>query len=147
MRNTYSLLALAATVGWLAAGCTDMQTKLGRGFTDTYEIVRMSEMRRTMEQSQVFGPPGGGTATGFVTGYSRTLERTGIGVFEIVTFPFPPYGPVCTQHFSPTPVYPDNYAPGIVADSMYDTDTYLGFSGVDVAPSIPGDRFRIFETH
>jgi hypothetical protein len=30
---------------------------------------------------------------------------------------------------------------------MFATDTNLGFSGGDVAPFIPGSRFRIFDTH
>ena len=28
---------------------------------------------------------------------------------------------------------------------MFDTDTYTGFSGGDVAPFIPGSRFRVFD--
>jgi hypothetical protein len=40
-----------------------------------------------------------------------------------------------------------SYKPGLVADSIYDTDTYSGYSGGDVAPIIPGSKFRIFDTH
>jgi hypothetical protein len=28
---------------------------------------------------------------------------------------------------------------------VFDTDTYMGFSGGDVAPFIPGSRFRVFD--
>jgi putative exosortase-associated protein (TIGR04073 family) len=147
MRNTFSYLAVIASVTALVSGCTNMQQKLGRGCSNTFEIVRMGELRRSMEQSSLFDSPDTGRSTGFVTGLCRTVERTGIGVYEIVTFPIPPYGPVCTNSFTPGPAYPDNYAPGIAADSMYDTDTYAGFSGGDVAPSVPGSRFRVFDTH
>jgi hypothetical protein len=32
-----------------------------------------------------------------------------------------------------------------MADSLFATDTAIGYSGGDVAPFIPGSRFRIFE--
>ena len=76
-----------------------------------------------------------------------TLARTGIGLYEIVTCPFPPYGPVCTDYLTPGPVYPDSYKPTLKGDTIYATDTNLGFSGGDLFPGIPGSRFRIFETH
>lgn len=124
-----------------------MQQKLGRGFSNTYEIVRLGEMRRTMEQTSLFDSPEAGHTTGFVVGLGRSLARTGIGIYEIATAPLPPYGPVFTDTFAPGPVWPDNYTPGIPADPKYETDTLLGFSGGDVAPSIPGSRFKIFDTH
>jgi putative exosortase-associated protein (TIGR04073 family) len=147
MRNTFSLLAVLAIAGALSSGCTNMQQKLGRGFSNTYEIVRMGEMRRSMEQTSLFVGPEAGRSAGAVTGLCRSLGRTGIGLFEIVTFPLPPYRPIFTDTYSPSPVYPDNYAPGIAADPKYETDVLLGFSGGDVAPGIPGSRFRIFDTH
>jgi len=147
MRNTYSLLAAVVVMGTLATGCTNMQTKLGRGFSNTFEIVRMGEMRRSMEQSALFDSPETSYTSGFVRGLSRTLTRTGMGAVEIATFPLPPYGPMFTNHFAPYPVYPDNFKPGLVSDSMYDTDTVIGFGGGDVAPKIPGSRFAVFGMH
>jgi hypothetical protein len=76
---------------------------------------------------------------------NRTLARTGLGIFELVTAPFPPYDPMFTDYLAPGPVYPDNHHPRRLSDSLFATDTTLGFSGGDVAPMIPGSRFRIFE--
>jgi putative exosortase-associated protein (TIGR04073 family) len=147
MRNTYFFLAAVAMIGTLATGCANMQNKLGRGFSNTTEIVRLGEMRRTMEQTALFDSPDVAYSSGLVRGFSRSLTRTGIGVFEVATFPIPPYGPLFTGRFSPTPVYPDNFKPGLVSDSMYDTDTLIGYGGGDVAPRIPGSRFGVFSMH
>jgi len=43
------------------------------------------------------------------------------------------------------PVYPDSYKPHLLADPTFGPDNSLGFSGGDVAPIIPGSRFRIFD--
>ena len=145
MRNTFFSLAVLALLAVLGSGCANMERKLGRGMSNTFEIVRWGEYRRTMEQTALFSSPDTAYGAGTVRGINRTLARTGIGIYEVVTFPFPPYGPVFTDHFSPGPVYPDNYKPGLRADSMFATDTSLGFSGGDVAPFIPGSRFEIFE--
>ena len=48
---------------------------------------------------------------------------------------------------APEPVYPDNFAPGLMADSVFATDTYVGYSGGDIAPMIPGSRFKIFDNY
>ncbi|MBC8097374.1 MAG: exosortase system-associated protein, TIGR04073 family [Akkermansiaceae bacterium] len=146
MRKTLSLLALAVAVGALS-GCTNVERKLGRGFNNTFEIVRGGEFRRTVEQTALFDSPDEGYTTGVIRGVNRTLARTGIGLYEIVTAPIPPYDPVFTDHFAPTPVYPDNYTPGLLEDSLFATDTYFGYSGGDIAPLIPGSRFRVFDTH
>jgi hypothetical protein len=64
-----------------------------------------------------------------------------IGAFEVVTFPLggdPIMKPV-------GPVYPDSYKPRLPAASSLQTDNNLGFSGGDVAPTLPGSRFRVFE--
>ena len=146
MRNTFCLLSLVALLGALTSGCANVEHKLGRGLSNTTEIVRAGEMRRTMEQTALFESPDTAYHTGFIRGVNRSLARTGIGIYEIVTFPFPPYRPVFTKHFAPDPVYPDNYKPNLMEDSMFATDTYTGFSGGDTAPFIPGSRFQIFET-
>lgn len=113
--------------------------------SNTYEIVRMGELRRSVEQTALFDSPSEGYTTGLVRGFDRTMERTGIGIYEIVTFPFPPYGPVDTKDFSVTPVFPESYKPQLVADPLFKTDTYSGFSGGDIAPFIPGSRFSVFD--
>ena len=147
MRKELSLLAAAVTMCALATGCANTEKKCGRGMTNLAEPLRMGEIRRSIEQAGLFGGPEAGYFTGFITGLNRTLARTGIGAYEIVTAPFPPYDPVCTDYLSPTPVYPDSYKPNLVEDSTFATDTNLGFSGGDIAPMIPGSRYRIFDTH
>lgn len=147
MRKTLSLLAVLGLLATLGTGCANTEKKLGRGMRNTFDIVRMGELRRTAEQTALFDGPEVGYTTGFVRGLNRTLARTGVGLYEIVTCPFPPYDPVCTDYLAPEPVYPDNYQPTLAEDSTFATDTNLGFSGGDVAPFYPGSRFRIFDTH
>ena len=146
MLNKLFLLGAVAVIAGLASGCANMEQKLGRGFSNTAEILRWSEMSRTVEQTTLFDSPSAGHTTGVVRGFNRTLARTGIGVYEIVTFPLPPYGPVFTSYLSPGPVYPDNYRPGPVEDSTFATDTQVGFSGGALLPLVPGNRFRIFDS-
>jgi putative exosortase-associated protein (TIGR04073 family) len=146
MRKTFPLLAAAALTLVLASGCANMERKFGRGMDNTFEIVRGGEFRRTVEQTAMFDSPDVAYTTGFVRGVNRTLGRTAVGVYEIVTFPLPPYHPVFTQYLAPDPVYPDNYKPGVLDDSMFADDTYMGFSGGEVLPILPGSRFRVFDT-
>ena len=147
MRNTLPLLAALAFTGVLVSGCANVERKFGRGMSNVIEPLRMGEIRRSMEQTALFDGPDAGYATGFIKGLNRTLARTGLGVYEMVTAPIPPYDPVLTDYLAPGPVYPDSYAPGLVEDSMFSTDTNLGFAGGDIAPLVPGSRFRIFDTH
>jgi putative exosortase-associated protein (TIGR04073 family) len=147
MHKTLSFLALLALTAALGTGCANTEQKFGRGLSNTFEIVRMGELRRSVEQTSLFDGPSAGYTAGFFTGLNRTLARTGIGVYEMVTAPIPPYGPVATSYLSPGPVFPDNYTPDLAEDSMFSTDSNLGFAGGDVAPMIPGSRFRIFDTH
>ena len=154
----------AALVAVFAAGCTGPEQKLGRGLSNTYELVRWGELRRSVEQAAVEPLPGYGYY-GFVHGFDRSLQRAGIGLFEVATFPIPTptYGPasywymdpikdpvdlqsVFTEtRFEPDPVFPLSYKPGLLSDSLFDTDTYTGFSGGDVAPWVPGSRFSVFQ--
>ena len=145
MRNTLSLLGAVLVTGLLAGGCAGPEQKLGRGFSNFYEIVRMGEMRRTAEQSAGFKGPNEARPTAYIRGFNRSMARTGLGLYEILTFPIPSYDPVATRYLKPTPVYPDNYKPRLISDSMFATDTSIGFSGGDVLPIIPGNRFRIFD--
>lgn len=147
MHKTLSLLGALALVGALASGCANTEKKFGRGMTNLVEPLRMGEMRRSLEQTALFDSPDTSYGIGFIRGLNRTLARTGVGIYEIVTAPIPPYDPVWTDYLSPNPVYPDNYTPNLVEDSTYATDTNLGFSGGDVMPFMPGSRFRIFDTH
>jgi putative exosortase-associated protein (TIGR04073 family) len=147
MRKTLPLLVVLGIAAVFASGCANVENKFGRGMANSFEIVRGGEYRRSMEQTALFEGPDTAYSTGFVHGLNRSLARTGIGVYEVVTAPFPPYHPVFTDKFAPGPVYPDNYQPGIVADSMFATDTELGYSGGDVLPILPGERFRVFDMH
>jgi len=147
MRKTLPYLAVSLLAAMLASGCANMERKFGRGMSNMYEIVRGGEMRRSVEQTALVESPEVAYTYGFFHGLNRTLVRTGIGIYEVVTAPFPPYGPVFTDSFSVNPVYPDTYTPNLLEDSMFATDTNLGFSGGDVAPMVPGSRFRIFDTH
>jgi putative exosortase-associated protein (TIGR04073 family) len=150
MRKTLSLLAVLSLAGLITSGCAwhdKMETKFGRGFANTAEIARGGEFRRSMEQTALFKGPESAYSTGFFHGINRTLSRTGIGVYEMVTAPFPPYHPVFTGRFAPGPVFPDNYTPSVISDSMFATDTYLGFSGGNEMPFIPGNRFEVFSMH
>ena len=150
MRYSISTLAYVGALALFAVGCAGPEQKLGRGLNNTFEIVRGGEMRRTVEQSALFDSPEEGYTTGAVRGFNRTLARTGLGLWEIITFPLPnrennDYGPLATHYLKPTPVYPDSYKPGLVADPTFNTDTAIGYSGGDIAPMIPGSRFHVFD--
>jgi len=147
MRNILPFLAALVIAGALSSGCASAEKKLGRGMSNMTEFARLGELRRSMEQTAFFDQPGGHYATGFIQGFTKSLARTGVGVYEVVTAPFPPYDPVFTDYLSPNPVYPDSYRPGIIDDAMFATDDNMGFSGGDIAPYIPASRFKVFDTH
>ena len=140
---------MAAIAALFVSGCAGPEQKLGRGVSNTFEITRFGEMRRSVEQTAVFDSPSAGYTVGAVRGFDRTMARTGVGLFEVVTFPFPMpktgYGPLCPSYLPPGPIYPESYKPGLISGSLLDTDTYTGFSGGDVAPFIPGSRFKVFD--
>lgn len=139
---------LLITVACLAAGCAGPEQKLGRGMSNLVEFARMGEMRRAMEQAAIFDTEGlSGSATGVIHGIDRSFARTGVGLYEVLTFPIPnnlrgEYSPV---FFPADPVYPDSYRPDWLADSMTQPDSELGFAGGDIAPYIPGSRFHVFD--
>ena len=142
--SLFSLLAL----GYFVAGCAGPEEKFGRGVVNFTEFARLGEMRRAVEQSVVSGDsPEFGYSAGFVHGANRSFERTGVGLYEMLTFPIPnytggDYGPI----MRPTnPVYPESYKPNWIAETSFSPDTALGFAGGDIAPMIPGSRFRIFD--
>jgi putative exosortase-associated protein (TIGR04073 family) len=146
MRNVISLLALVAL---FTSGCAGPEQKLGRGMSNTFEITRMGDMRRSIEQAAVFESPSAGYTAGAIRGLDRTLARTGVGIFEVFTFPFPMpetgYGPLFPHYLPPGPVYPESYKPGLISGSTFDTDTYTGFSGGNIMPYVPGNRFKVFD--
>ncbi len=123
MRKLIFPLAAVAVV-LFAAGCTGPEQKLGRGLSNTYEIVRWGELRRSVELNGIEPLPGTGYF-GFIHGFDRSLARTGLGVVETVTFPIPmpTYQPMVTKYFDPDPVFPESYGPGLLSDALFDTDT------------------------
>jgi putative exosortase-associated protein (TIGR04073 family) len=145
MRNALSFLSMVALAALFTSGCAGPEAKLGRGVSNFAEVARGGEWRQSVEQTAVFESPEAGYTVGFVRGFDRSMARTGVGLYEVVTFPFPPYHPIFTKYLTPDPGYPDNYRPGLVSDSLFDTDTYVGLGGGDVAPIIPGSRFKVFD--
>jgi putative exosortase-associated protein (TIGR04073 family) len=145
MRNLIPFLTLAALTALFTAGCAGPEQKLGRGMSNTFEIIRLGEMRRSIEQTALFNSPGQAYTAGVIHGFDRSLQRTGLGLFEIVTAPLPPYHPIFTKSFAPEPVFPSSYKPARYSDALFDTDTRVGFSGGDIAPFIPGSRFSVFD--
>jgi putative exosortase-associated protein (TIGR04073 family) len=141
---TLTLVSLAVGA-LLAAGCAKTERKLGRGVRNLTEFARLGEIRKSVEETALFDSPDMAYTTGFVKGFNKSLVRTGVGVYEILTAPFPPYDPVFTNYIPEHPQYPASYKPGMLADPMVGPDTHLGFSGGEIAPMVPGSRFRIFD--
>ena|SRR5690242_13932818 len=144
MRKLIFLFAAVAATA-VVTGCSGPEHKLARGFNNTMEIVRWGDLRRGVEQGAVFSSPDVDYAGGAIHGFDQSVSRIGIGLYEIVTFPIPSYKPVCTNYLPVNPEYPDSYKPGVVSSTTFDTDTYTGFSGGQVAPLVPGSRFTIFD--
>lgn len=144
MLNRLSFLATVLLVGGFAVGCANVEKKFSRGFSNTMEPIRLGELRRSMEQTAIFYGPETAYTLGFFQGLNKTLARTGVGVYEMVTCPIPSYDPIFTNYLTPGAPYPDNYRPDIIADSTFATDTNLRFSGGEVLPVL-GSRFKIFD--
>lgn len=145
MRNELKMLCALVGAMIIIVGCAGPEKKLGRGITNVTEFARMGEIRRSVEQTALWEGTDSAYTTGFIRGFNRSVARTLIGAYEIVTFPFPSYGPIFTNTISPNPVYPDSYKPNLIEDQTFAPDTSLGFAGGDVAPFIPGSRFRVFD--
>jgi putative exosortase-associated protein (TIGR04073 family) len=141
-------LFLAVT---LVVGCKGPERKLGRGISNVTEFARLGEVRRSMEQTALFESPDAAYTRGAIKGFNRSVLRTLVGAYEIVTAPIPSYDPWLKpgNRYMPDatvePDYPDSYKPSLVSDGTFNTDSNLGFSGGDVAPFVPGSRFRIFD--
>ena len=158
------LLLMAVAMAGLC-GCAGPENKLGRGLMNVTEFARLGELRRSIEQTALWDGSEHAYTTGIIRGVNRSLVRTGVGVYEIVTFPIPSYEPVFAPESEVYPdesvrylkpkwggyvqpvdaVYPASYKPALAASPTFDTDTSLGFSGGDVFPRAPGSRFRIFD--
>ena len=145
MRNALPFLAVIALAALFGSGCAGPEEKLGRGLSNTFEVVRWGELRQSVEQAEIFDPNGPSFTTGLVSGFDRSITRTGLGLYEVVTFPIPSYKPQLTGYLSANAVSPASYSPGLMADPNTATDTYTGFSGGDVAPFIPGSRFNVYD--
>jgi putative exosortase-associated protein (TIGR04073 family) len=165
MRTSFSFLAAAVTLAVFSVGCAGPEKKLGRGLNNVTEFTRLGAMNRSIEQTALWDGTDIAYTTGLVRGFNRSLVRTAIGAYEVVTFPLPPYrallapkGPQYPDHSIRTynnswgglalpdgRVFPDSYKPKLIESSITARDVSLGFSGGDVAPFIPGSRFRIFE--
>lgn len=150
--RVYFLIAAGALVCLaLSCGCRGPEEKLGRGIRNATEFARLGELRRTVEQSALFESPEYAYTTGVIRGFNRSVIRTLVGIYEIATFPLPTYEPILRPgckilpDASVDPVYPDSYKPQLIELPTFETDTALGFSGGDIAPFIPGSRFRVFD--
>jgi putative exosortase-associated protein (TIGR04073 family) len=139
----FPLVAVCAAL--VFTGCAGPERKLGRGLSNSYEIIRLGDMRRTIEQTCVLETPDVGYTYGAYSGFHKSFVRFGTGIYEILTFPLPPYRPLFTSYIPAHPQSPESYKPGLISDPMFDTDTFTGFSGGDIAPFIPGSRFKVFD--
>ena len=137
--RTIGAIAAAAVV---LTGCAGPERKFSRGLNNVTEFARRGELRRSVEQTALWEGNDQAYSLGFMRGLNRSFVRTGVGLFEILTFPIPGYDPI----FLPEqPVYPDANKPNFISDPSWGPDSHLGFSGGDVAPMITGSRFGIFD--
>lgn len=151
MRNGL-LIAIGCTAGlFLACGCSGPEKKLGRGINNLTEFARMGEIRRSVEQTALFDGPEVAYTTGVIRGFNRSVVRTAVGLYEVVTFPLPSYDPVLKPNnplipdMTVNPTYPASDRPRLIADPTVRPDAATGFAGGDVMPFVPGSRFRIFD--
>jgi putative exosortase-associated protein (TIGR04073 family) len=145
MRSALSILALLAFVATFTSGCAGPEEKLGRGMRNSTDIVRLSGLRTSMEQTAVWDSPSAAATTGVIKGVDMTLARTGIGIYEIITFPFPPYHPIATKYLTPDPTLPSNQTTVMANDPLFQTDQYIGYSGGRFAGFVPGSQFSVWD--
>ena len=143
MRNTLSLLALLG-IAVALTGCAGSEEKMGRGMRNTFDIVRLADMRSSVEQAYVWNGPMSGATTGVIKGADRSIERTGLGIVEMITAPFPPYHPIFTKYIPAYPDYPDSFKPGLPDDPLFHTDIYTGYTGGGELNIVPGSTFDVF---
>ena len=66
---------------------SDAFTKLGRGVANT--LTGWVELPKNIYQTSVDENPFSGLTLGLAKGAGMTIVRTGAGIYEIATFPFP----------------------------------------------------------
>jgi putative exosortase-associated protein (TIGR04073 family) len=151
MRSKLSLLAVAAMAGLLAAGCAGPEKKLGRGINNATEFARLGEIRRSVEQTALWDGAPSAYTTGVIKGLNRSVVRTMVGLYEVITFPIPGYDPILRPggpilpDATVDPAFPESYQPHLMSEGTFEPDAALGFGGGDVMPFLPGSRFRIFD--
>ncbi len=84
-----SVVIVSALVIFTATACLaqDPFTKLGRGIANT--LTGWVELPKNIYNTSVQDNPLAGVTLGLAKGAGMTLVRTGAGIFEIATFPFP----------------------------------------------------------
>ena len=79
-----ALFVMSATSACFAQ---DAFTKLGRGIANT--LTGWVELPKNIYSTSVDDNPLAGVTLGLAKGAGMTLVRTGAGIYEIATFPFP----------------------------------------------------------
>jgi putative exosortase-associated protein (TIGR04073 family) len=79
-------------------------TKLGRGITNAVTGWLEIPKHTLVGTFNCNVNPLEGLAVGFIRGTGRAIERTGVGIYEAVTFPLPGFGPLlCPEYVSLEP--------------------------------------------
>src|SRR5438270_39251 len=114
MRIKFAAFITLAATSLLVVGCAGPERKLGRGLNNMTELLRGGEVRRSFEQTAIFGNTDTAYTTAVIHGMNRAFCRTGVGIWEVLTAPIPnhmhpkDYGPIIRPE---NPVYPDSYKP------------------------------------
>ena len=166
MLKIAKISALATLIVTLSVGCAGPENKLGRGVRNFTEFTRLGEFSRSVEQTALWDGPQHAYTTGVIRGFSRTMARTAVGFAEIVTFaiPTPDYEPllkggtvypdtaIATLDYPwgglvmpDDALFPASYTPGLWDDGIFHPNSAIGFGGGDVAPFLPGSRFKVFD--
>lgn len=88
--NSWRRVLLIGTLSFALSGACfaqDAFTKLGRGIANT--LTGWVEIPKNVYTTSVEDNPLAGVTLGLAKGAGMTLVRTGAGIYEIVTFPFP----------------------------------------------------------
>ena len=137
MRSLSSLCVVAAVGALpLVTGCSSAQKKLSRGITNMGEPLRLGEMQRAAEQNALV--MGSSPSYGLVHGFTRTIARTAVGVYEVVTFPIPT-DPII---YPVGPVFPDSQERQQLGNFGIGSDQFIGFQDAGVLPFVPGSEFN-----
>ena len=90
------MILAVATVSY----AQDPAKKLGRGLANI--LTGWIELPKNIYDTSVEDNPLAGLTIGLAKGVGMTIVRTGAGIYEVVTFPFPipeDYGPVLEPEF------------------------------------------------